>query len=994
MGMNKRLAGIALLVIAASCGSGGGGSSGSGGAAGSAFGVVQLLGHSPADDEVQVDLEATIVLEFDAEMALETFADIDTWLRVAGTEEDIACTFTRGASGRVACQPNAPLLAETDYVFQLSALTGDLSGRILDVTTRFTFRTFDETPPTLQGLDVADGATGVNRTRSFTLTFDEAIAPSSVGPATLYVRDIFNGRFPADYAFDGGTVVVTPRADLPGNRQFFVIASTTLTDRAGNRLLTSFQSSFTTAADAVAPTVTSAWPALNAAGVSPFVQPTFTFSESMDPATVEAASLLFQDQFGSLIPFAIDASPDQRSLRVRPTVRLQDDRKYTLAFLLGGAAATDVSGNPLAATQALTFTTGTDDEAPKVISSSPAANELRVPGILVADVVYDEDLDPAFVNTDTVRILVDGAEWTSVVQLVNDNTVRVTPVLDLPTDTTCTLVIDGGQAGIHDVAGNVQAGDTTIQFTTSNDAELPQALLLPPNGAVDIARGSKVCVAFDAPMDPATLNAATIRVTDDFDVPIAGALEVHGDNRFVTFTPATPFVGNTYYRLKVVGGNAGARRLSGNWFDSDRTSRFRTGQTFDSQPPTISATVNGVPQERRAGLVLPPTGFTIDCTLYDTGNQWVDMSSVEVLLTGGVGPAPATLLAASEVDFGTFVVQVPENAPLAAGQWSMTVRVRDLSGNQAQSNTVAFEVDNRTSVAMPFERTQVVWVRTDLDRNANGTADFTDDMLRLGFATAGDPAGTNAYMERLLRTGILAKANQLYKRGTLGEPLDSDSVQLRFTTREPIALQHMQIALGGFDPEGPAGRGFGDESSGVLGRAFYDYRNGNISERNVAMSPGLGVFPAEMWLYQARIHNQVYPGYQTTFAQKFLPICPDMGGTPAGSSPLDAVVLRADFDYDAANPSQRARWNTIMAAADDWSSVIGVILAHEVGHSVGLVAPGAMPNGLFGDSSLHDTYASAAEVMAPSVGYEAMISLDYKFRDIDLAYLQQRVLLR
>ena len=53
-----------------------------------------------------------------------------------------------------------------------------------------------------------------------------------------------------------------------------------------------------------------------------------------------------------------------------------------------------------------------------------------------------------------------------------------------------------------------------------------------------------------------------------------------------------------------------------------------------------------------------------------------------------------------------------------------------------------------------------------------------------------------------------------------------------------------------------------------------------------------------------------------------------------------------------------------------------------------------MPNGLFGDSSLHDTYASAAEVMAASVGYEAMTSLDYQFRDIDLAYLRQRILLR
>ena len=180
----------------------------------------------------------------------------------------------------------------------------------------------------------------------------------------------------------------------------------------------------------------------------------------------------------------------------------------------------------------------------------------------------------------------------------------------------------------------------------------------------------------------------------------------------------------------------------------------------------------------------------------------------------------------------------------------------------------------------------------------------------------------------------------------------------------------------------------------MLGRAFYDYRNGNPAERNTASSPGLGIFPAEMWLYQTHIHLQVWPSYQTAFAQRFRPLCPDMGGTPAGAHALDAIVLSPGFDYATATTAQRARWQTIMDAADDWAAVIGIILAHEVGHSVGLVAPGPAPSGLFGDSSLHDTYAGATEVMAPSVGYEAMTSLDYAFRDIDLAYLRQRVLLR
>ncbi|MFT4513075.1 MAG: hypothetical protein ACI89X_000761 [Planctomycetota bacterium] len=995
MGNETRLAAIALLIGAAACGGGGGGgSSGSGNTVASAFGVVNLVSHAPEDNAVQVDLDAIINLEFDADMALEAFGDEDTWLRSVGSSTNIPVTFSRGSTGRVTCQPNSELQAETDYVFQLSALTSDLNGRILDVTTSFTFRTFDETPPTVTGFSIADGATSVSRTGTFTLSFDEAIAPESITDSTLYLRDVFGGRYACECTTAGQTIVIAPYADLPGDRQFFIVATTALGDRAGNSLIAQYQSSFRTMSDAQQPSVIDSWPLLNATDMSAKLQPTFTFSESMDPATVEAVSLLFQDEYGSILPFAIDATLDQRTLRIRPLVTLQENRSYTLAFMLGAAAATDVSGNGLVTTQALTFTTGTDDRSPVVDSSSPTAGETRVPGVLVAEVTINEDIDLLRVTDTTVELSVNGETWPSVIELISPNTVRVTPILTLPVDTLCTLTLLGGQDGVRDLAGNALATDATLSFTTSADSELPEAMILPPDGAVAIATGSRISIVFDAPMDEATLTTATILITDDFGSPISGTRTLSVDNRVVTFEPTTNLIPNAYYRVRIVSGNNGARRTTGNWFDSDRLSRFRTGQSIDGIAPTVTASINGIPSARRDGLVLPPTGFTIDVATTDSSSQWVDMGSIEVELSGGFGPSAESLLATATIGYNNVQIEVPEDDSLSTGMWTMTVWATDLSGNRGKSNVIPFEVDNPNGGSMPFERTQVVWVRTDLDRDGNGTPDFADDMLRLGFNTAGDASGTNAYMQKVLLDGILAKANHTYHRGSRGEPLDSGSIQLRFSTREPILLPHMQIGLGGLDPEGDRTRAYGSESTGVLGRAYYDYRNGNPAERNTATSPGLGVFPAEMWLYQTDIHEQVYPSFQTQFASKFLPICADMGGTPAGTNPLDAAVLTASFDYDNATSPQRARWNSIMSAADDWASVIGVILAHEVGHSVGLVAPGAMPNGLFGDSSLHDTYASAAEVMAPSVGYEAMTSLDYQFRDIDLAYLRMRILLR
>lgn len=996
MGRTKNLA-LATAALLAACGGGGGGtgSSGNGGSAAAAFGAVQLLQHAPADGAVQVAVDAVIRFEFDAPMALDTFGDEDTWLRKVGSTTNVPGSFARPTQRGITFTPAAPLDPESDYTCQLSGLTSDLDGRILDATASFTFRTFDATAPALTAVSVVDYSVDQPRDASYQLTYSEAIAPASVDENSLYLRDSFGFRYPAARTVDGTVVTLRPLADLPGARQFFLVVTDGIADRAGNQATGGAVTHFRTVLDADAPTVLSAWPPLNRTGVSPLVEPAITFDEAMDPGSVEPASLLFQDEFGSVVAFSVASSPDQRSLRVRPGSALQPGRRYTLAFLVGEAGATDVSGNVLAATQALSFTTGSDAAPPVLASSVPSAGQSRVSTNCIVELHYDEALDDQWISEATAQLVVDGQDWVAVVEHPTADTIRLTPVPMLPTDAACTVTLTGGHAGVRDLAGNPLPGDFGLSFTTSSDPTLPHVMLQPSDGASDIATNVHVSVVFDAPMDPTTLRADTVLVTDDSGQPLAGSLVAGQGNRVATFTPATPFSPLTYYRIRVVGGAAGVQRVTGSWFAEDQTGRFRCGGSADNAPPTLGVRLNAIDASRVQGLVLPPSGFTVDVTAGDTGNQWADMGTVAVLLQGpGGAPDAAQLYLTAKVGYGSFQATVAGATPLTPGDWTATVTVRDLAGNLATAEPLPFQVATPTGELMPFERTQLVWVRTDLDRDNNGRPDFDDDLVRLGFAVDGDPAGTTARLRTLLLDGIVAQANRLYGRGSRGEPLDAGSVGLRFTKRQPIALQHMQMALGGYDPDGNRARGYADATTGVLGRAYYDYRNGDPGERNTSTSPGLGVFPGEMWLYQTEIHEQVYPAFLTLFAQRFRPLIPQMGGTPVGTNPLDAVVLAPGFVFATATPPQRARWQTIMDAADDWATVIGIILAHEVGHSVGLVAPGAAPSGLFGDATLHDTFAGATEVMAPSVGYEAMTTLQYQFRDIDLAYLRQRILLR
>ncbi len=995
--MHMRAAwGLALLL--ASCGGGGGGSGGGptepGVGAAASTGVVRLLDHEPAAEATQVPTDGRITLRFDARTALDSFGDADTWLRVDGVGANVAGSFQLGSLNRVHFTPAASLQPETDYVFQLSALTCDEDGRILDQEVRFRFRTIDTTAPTLVAVDVADGAMNVARDRAFRFTFSERIAPASASATTAYLRDVFGARYKAALACDGTAVALAPSADLPGDRQLFLVATTGLRDVAGNALAASSSTAFRTVADADPPAVVGAWPAPAQQGVSPRAEPRFQFDESMDPATVESSSLTFVDEYGALVPFAIAASDDQRSLRVVPRSPLAADRSYTLSFALGAAAATDVSGNPLSATQQRVFRTGADASPPQLVASEPSDGADRVPADVVVTVDFDEALDPAWVADGTVTLFAGEQAWETLVEAPTADTLRVTPLVPLPIDTACSLRLRGGPSGLRDPHGNTLPADVTLTFTTSGDAGTPAVMILPPDGAIDVPANAQPSVAFDAPMDLATLHGGTLMVTDDAGAPVAGTWLVAPSGRSARFAPAQALPAGQHRRVSVRAGQDGVRRASGNWLRATATARFRIGAGADLLAPTVRCTVNGIASARQQGLTLPPSGFTIDVEATDGYGGWTDVASAQLLLSGpAAAPDEATVLREGSFGLGFARLTVPAEARLAVGDWTLRVRAPDVAGNLGTSAPLTFRVAEPVASIVPFDRTQVVWVRAEMDRDGNGAPDLDDDMLRLGLASNGGHAGAIAFTRELLLTATLRQANRLYGRGPRGEPQDG-ATGVRFTTRAPIRIAHMQIALGGFDPEGPRNRGFGDASTGVLGRALFDLRNGNPAERNTSQSPGLGVFPAEMFAYQSRLHQQVWPSFTTRFAERFLPLCPDMGGTPVGAHAHDAAVLTPTYDEDAATSSQRARRQTVLQAVDDWAAMVGIVLAHEVGHSVGLVAPGDAPNGLYGDASLHNSFAGATEVMSASVGYESMVTLAYAFRDLDLAYLRHRALLR
>ena len=131
-----------------------------------------------------------------------------------------------------------------------------------------------------------------------TVTFSEAIDPTTVTTTNLTLTPSGGSAVAATVAYDGPslTATLTPTAALTAGTVYTVRVkggTTGIADLAGNRLVADATSTFTTASapDTTPPTVTGRSPAAGATGVATTVRPTVTFSEAIDPTTVTTTNL-------------------------------------------------------------------------------------------------------------------------------------------------------------------------------------------------------------------------------------------------------------------------------------------------------------------------------------------------------------------------------------------------------------------------------------------------------------------------------------------------------------------------------------------------------------------------------------------------------------------------------------------------------------------------------------------------------------------------------
>ncbi len=977
---------LGLLAVLGCSGQGGGGAT-PGGAS-----TLTVVAASPADGATEVPYDATIRVTLDADVHPDSLDAPRTGL-FDGQRQRVAGTIAPTATARtIEFRPSGALAPATDYTFQLSPLTADRAGRIADRPLQIRFRTVDQRGPVVLGASIQTGATAVARRQWLVITFDEPLAgvPST---ATAFFEDQSGGRIAADARVTGHTLRLRPEYELPGGTPHrAVLRAGSVQDRHGNWLGQEFSVSFTTAPDRAPPHFTRSSPDTNEL-ISPTADLRLEFNESIDPTSVTPNAVQWTDASGAAVPFTAATSRDRRHVHLQAITPLPVGTTQTLT-LVGGSpnSLRDLSGNLLRQRRQLRFTVGSDVRAPAIAATWPAPGQRAVSPAASIRIELDEPLDPDRIAT-AASLWAEGRRLDTAIGLERGGReLRLRPRTPLPPSTTVQVQIAGGHDAVTDRAGNPLAAPSPIDFETDASPRQLSVLLAPAGTAVP--PNSTLAAIFDAPVEPSTVTATSVLALDANGVAVPSSLSLDRDGRVVRLHPSGGWSPGQPYTFVVVGGPRGVADRAGTPLEDDALRAFTAATLPDLRAPLVELSTNGTATARTQDMVVPPHGFTIDVAAFDPENAF-DPGSVVVTIRGAhTAPGAETIFAEADVDPAGLRFAMPPHLALAPGDYQITATAADLAGNPGIGAVVRIRVEEPTPGSLPFDLPQVVHVVFDLDRNRNGVPDLLDDLLLLGLATAGDPSGTNATMVALMQDAIIAQVHALLGRTANGDPIGPDAIPMRLVSTPPRGVPFAQIACGGFDPEGVVGRGFGDPSSGTLGRAYYDHRNSNRTDRNIGSKPGLGVFPAELALFEARIHQQSWPSYLTTFGRRFIGLAPAMGGVPAGSHPLDPIVLATRFDPATASPAELARYVTVMQAIDDWAVAIGTILAHEIGHAVGLTAEGENPRGLHGDASLHNANPGPADVMSASVGYESLVALKFAFRDVTTAYLRQRLMVR
>ncbi|WP_342377590.1 Ig-like domain-containing protein [Myxococcus stipitatus] len=405
----------------------------------------------------------------------------------------------------------------------------------------------------------ASDAEAVARNARVIVGFTEALDAATVNEEVLTVWED-GGLLQGTLTHDATTRTLTfaPARPFTADALVTVVVSSLLRSATGKSLEVPHHSLFTVgfASDTSPPSVVSTKPLLGVTEV-PSTWPVYvlTFDEPMDPSTLTADSLQFEQLLGPnpASPlsgtYTYDAASQSVFFRVSPQPAPGARVTGTLS-----TKAKDLAGNPLVRTYTHTFVVASsrDTRSPRVQATLPEATEVGVAArhapILVR---FSEPLRPASITPDRLFLEELNTEGTQVVGLVpgtlryDDARLQVgfTPHAPLKYQTR----YRGQVRSVEDLAGNRLVPFEGFGFVTELQPSPPRVVEATP--APDtrfVPLSGPLRVRFDRPLDRASITPETVSVAG-----VSGVAHYESSTNTVAFRQLSPFAPATDYTLTV-----------------------------------------------------------------------------------------------------------------------------------------------------------------------------------------------------------------------------------------------------------------------------------------------------------------------------------------------------------------------------------------------------------------------------------------------------------
>lgn len=529
-----------------------------------------VISTDPFNGETNVALNKTITASFNKSMDPLTING-NSFFIMEGTNV-IAGTITyrlQKKASSASFTPNVNLSPNTIYTGVLTTEVTDASGNHLAEDYVWSFTTgsvADNTRPFIISTDPTNGETNVALNKKITATFSETMNPLTINSLTYTLK---NGSttVPGSVSYSGNNAVYSPTSNLLPSTTYTATITTGATDASGNAMASDYVWSFKTgiAPDVTRPVVISTDPANGATNVALNKIITATFSEPMDPNTINSTTFLLK-QGANTVPGVISYSGNNAIFT--PINKLLAGTTYTGTVTTG---AKDPAGNSLSSNYVWSFTTGfvADTVRPVVLSTDPVNLATNVALNKIISATFSKTMDPLSINS-TTYLLKQGLTSIPGAVSYSGTTAQFNPTNDLVGGTVYTATITNL---VKDASGNYMKNNYTWSFTTGSvlDTIRPRVTVTDPmNAATKVPLNKSITADFSKQMNPLSISTLTFLLKQG-TTSIAGTVTYSGTK--ATFKPSKNLLSGTTYTATIT---KSAKDLSGNTLASNYVWTFKT----------------------------------------------------------------------------------------------------------------------------------------------------------------------------------------------------------------------------------------------------------------------------------------------------------------------------------------------------------------------------------------------------------------------------------